>query len=86
MQEVVQSLRAGDRIYISAWFFDPSAERTHGLHTVRPFGGELLARRANAGVVIRIAGHERSRRAHTRRAPPAPYDRGLLNGQGIADN
>jgi hypothetical protein len=63
-----------------------STERTCGLGGGAANWGELLARMANVGVVIRIAGPERSRRARARRTLRRPTIEGLLNGQGIADN
>jgi phosphatidylserine/phosphatidylglycerophosphate/cardiolipin synthase-like enzyme len=54
MQDVVQSLRAGDRVYLSAWFFEPRTELTHGAYGGATNWGELLAHKANGGVVIRI--------------------------------
>ena len=54
MQEVVQSLRSGDRCYLSAWFFEPATMLTRGRYAGLSTWGELLARKADEGVVIRI--------------------------------
>lgn len=54
MQEVVQSLRSGDRCYLSAWFFEPRTVLTRGRYAGFSTWGELLARKADEGVVVRI--------------------------------
>jgi phosphatidylserine/phosphatidylglycerophosphate/cardiolipin synthase-like enzyme len=54
MQDTVQSLRAGDRIYLAAWFFEPATMLTRGSYAGLRTWGELLARKADEGVVLRL--------------------------------
>jgi hypothetical protein len=54
MQATVQSLRAGDRVYLSAWFFEPATALTRGPYGAAATWGALLARRADEGVIVRL--------------------------------
>jgi phosphatidylserine/phosphatidylglycerophosphate/cardiolipin synthase-like enzyme len=54
MQEAVQSLKSGDSVWLSAWFFEPSTVLTRGNYGSASTWGGLFARKAEEGVNIRI--------------------------------
>jgi phosphatidylserine/phosphatidylglycerophosphate/cardiolipin synthase-like enzyme len=54
MQDTVQSLRSGDRVYLSAWFFEPRTTLTRGPYGSATTWGALFGRKATEGVVFRI--------------------------------
>jgi N-acetylmuramoyl-L-alanine amidase/phosphatidylserine/phosphatidylglycerophosphate/cardiolipin synthase-like enzyme len=59
MQTFVQSATAGDRVYLSAWYFEPQTQLTLGSYA-SPTGrtaddwGQLFAAKAAEGVTVRI--------------------------------
>jgi phosphatidylserine/phosphatidylglycerophosphate/cardiolipin synthase-like enzyme len=54
MQSAIESLGSGDRLYLSAWFFNPSTPLTRTAVGGAKTWGELLAAQAAAGVIVRM--------------------------------
>jgi len=55
MEQAVRGLSAGDLVYLAAWFFEPATPLTSGVaYKSGTTWGDLFARKAEEGVVIRI--------------------------------
>jgi len=54
MQATVASATAGDRVYLAAWFFDPTTPLTAGAYGSAQDWGQFLAAKAGEGVIVRI--------------------------------
>jgi len=54
MQATVTTANAGDSVYLSAWYFDPTTPLTGGAYNGMQSWGGFLAKRAVEGVKVRI--------------------------------
>jgi phosphatidylserine/phosphatidylglycerophosphate/cardiolipin synthase-like enzyme len=54
METMIKSLRSGDFVYLSAWFFEPATALTAGGAAGATNWGTLFAKKAAEGVIIRI--------------------------------
>lgn len=54
MERIVKSLKAGDFVYLAAWFFEPTTRLQTGHYHAAGDWGNLFAEKAREGVTVRI--------------------------------